>query len=116
MNMDAGQYRHRVVIQRVKSTATPDASGHVDKTLTSNWENFATIHVGFTTKGGKEGRVFDQVQAEVGLIAQTRSNPTTRAINPTMRMMYGGRQYNIAAAYDVDQLKKVVRLELIEVV
>jgi head-tail adaptor len=109
-----GRYHYRVVIQ--EPSGEPDATGHVDLTDPANWKQYTAIRVNFITKGGREGRMFDQIQSQVNLLAHTRSTKQTRGIHPDMRLIHDGRTFNISAAYDVNESKDVVQLELIEVV
>lgn len=109
-----GRYHYRVVIE--EPNGEPDETGHIDLTDPANWKPYATVRVNFITKGGREGRMFDQIQSQVNLLAHMRSTKKTRGIHPDMRLIYDGRKFNIAAAYDVNEAKDKVQLELIEVV
>lgn len=104
---------HRVQIERPGGTA--QAGGHVDLTDDSNWQHVDGRWAAFTTRGGKEGRVFDQVQAEVTHIIALRHDALTRQIDPTWRIRMGDRKFNIRAAYDVDEAGETVRIEATEV-
>jgi head-tail adaptor len=107
------RYKHAVTIE--EPSGTPDASGHIDLSDAANWKPYARIKVNFKTRGGREARVFDQVEAHVNLIAQTRSTGVTRGIHPVMRMRHAGEIHNISAAYDMDENREIVQLELIKV-
>lgn len=114
--MPAGAYRHKLTVEQVKSDASAGDDGHVDLTDDDNWEAADTIKGRFISKGGREGRIFDQVEAEVTDIVETPSSDFSRSIHPKQRIKdTDGVKYNISAAYDVDRQRKVVRLELVKV-
>ena len=99
-----------------KPSATKDAAGHVDLSVDSNWSQIHKIKGRFITKGGREGRIFDQVHADVTHVIETRSTAFSRTLIPKWRLKMDGRKFNIAAAYDVDEARKIVRIEAIEAV
>jgi head-tail adaptor len=105
-----------VTIEKPNPSATPGADNRVDLTLNSNWIPVNSRAATFKTRGGTEGRIFNQVQAEVSHIIEMRSDPLTRQINPTWRLRYRQQVFNIVAAFDVDMRKKIVRIHAIEVV
>ena len=108
--------RYRQIVTIEEPAGTADATGHIDLTAEANWARVGKFQANFVTKGGREGRIFDQVQAEVSHVLRMRSTRQSRAIHPEMRLKHEGRTYNIVAAYDVDNDKEVVQLELVEVV
>lgn len=94
---------------------TPDAAGHVDLTLDANWDRSGRIKVRFITKGGREGRIFDQVQAEVTHVVETRATAFSRRILPAWRGRFDGRKFNITAAFNVNEERRgIVQLHLTE--
>lgn len=108
------RYRHRVTVQKPKTTQ--DGAGHVNLTEDANWTNAGTWQVRFITRGGRESRVFDQVQAETTHIVEGHSTPFTRTIIPKWRLKFGTRVLNITAAYDVNEERGKVRCECTEAV
>lgn len=108
------RYPHTLIVER--PGGTPEDGGHVDLTDDDNWPAVGRIKGRFITKGGREGRVFDQVQAEVTHVIATPSTPRSRTqIDATCRVRWGTRKFNITAAYDVDEAREEVRLEVTEV-
>lgn len=108
----AGSFDRRVVIERPNTTG--DAAGHVDLSDDSNWTEVGKRWAAFVTRGGREARVFDQVQAETSHIIELQSDSLTRTIIPKWRLKLGTRKFNISAAYDVDENRKRVRVEATE--
>lgn len=108
------RYRWRLTVQ--SPGGTPDAGGHVDLTDDANWTTMGTIKANFITRGSREGRVFDQVQAEVSHIVETRSSRFSRSIHPMWRLVFQGRKFNIVAAVDKNEERQVVQIHLTEVI
>jgi len=106
-------YRHWVTIQQ--PSGTPDASGHIDWEDSSNWSSYGQLKVNFLSRGGREGRVFDQIQVEATHIAEAPSTTASRAVDESMRLVFDSRNYNITLVDDVDESRQVVRLYLTEV-
>jgi head-tail adaptor len=104
--------KHRVTIERPGTTK--DAAGHVNLALDSNWTEVGKRWAAFVTRGGRESRVFDQMQAETSHIIELQSDSVTRTIVPKWRLKMGTRKFNINAAYDVDENRKRVRVEVTE--
>ena len=112
--MAAVRYRHTLTVQ--SPAGTPDAGGHPDLTDPDNWDSIGNIRANFITRGGREGRVFDQVSAEVTSIVETPWNNFSRSIHPNMRLLFGTRIFNIVSAFDVDESRQKVRIHITEVI
>ena len=84
------KYRYWITVQSV--TGTADASGHIDLSDDSNWSSAGTIKGNFLSRGGREGKIFDQVQVEASHIVETPSTPFSRAINETQRLQFDSRK------------------------
>lgn len=104
--------RHKVTIQSPKTTL--DALGQIDLSNDANWTTVATRSCSFKTRGGSESYLFNQVDGEVRHLVDMRSDTTTRAIKASWRIVFDGRKFDIRAAYDVDEMRQTVRLELTE--
>lgn len=109
---EIGSRQHRVTIERPKTTQ--DGAGHVDLTQDSNWLEAGKRWSSMATRGGRESRVFDQVQAEVSHIIEVPYDSLTKTIVPKWRLKMGTRRLNITAAYDVDEQHRTIRVEAIE--
>lgn len=107
------RYPHILIIEQPSGTA--DAAGHIDLTSDSNWIQVGRIKGRFITKGGRESFVFRQVQAETTHVIEVASTPLSRSIVPKWRLRIGTEKYNVTAAYDVDRMRKAVRVEATEV-
>src|SRR5690606_39673685 len=108
------RYRWSMTVQSPSGTA--DEFGHTDLTDDANWITAGNIKANFITKGTKEGRVFDQVQAEVTHIIETRSTSLSRSIHPVDRIVFGERKFNVNGSYDTDQERQAEQVMLTEVV
>jgi SPP1 family predicted phage head-tail adaptor len=104
----------RVTVQQLKSAATRDANNEVDPTDSDNWETYTSRSATFKTRGGSERFASDMIQAGQTHRAYVRSDTTTRAITPDMRLSYSGRIFNILAVADEDEMRQWVRIDLIE--
>lgn len=107
------RYRHWVTIQQPSGTA--DASGHIDLSDSANWSSYGKIKGEFVSRGGREGKVFDQIQVDASHILETPSTSASRAINETMRASFNSRIFNITLVDDVNQAREIVQLYLTEV-
>lgn len=105
----------RVTIERPKSSDNAGPDGHVDLTDPANWELVESRQCRFVTRGGREGRAYQHVRADVSHIIEFRSDPLTRGILPTWRFGMDCRKFNVVASYDKDERKQNVWAEVIEV-
>lgn len=110
----AKSYRYTLTVQTPGGTAGDD--GHVDLTSDANWDTAGTIKGNFLTRGGRESRIFDQVQGEVTGIIETPSNNFTRSIHPESRLVFETRKLNVQAVIDVDERRQIVHIHYTEVV
>lgn len=109
-------YRWTLTVQKPNPAASAGDGGHVDWTDDDNWTDAGIIKGRFLSRGGRESKVFDQVQAETSLIVETPSTGFSRRIHPNWRLVdCDDIKFNIIAAYDVDRERRKVRLELVEV-
>lgn len=106
--------RHRITVQQLKSTATPDANNEIDQTDDANWEAFVSRRAEFKSRGGSERFASDMIQAGQTHRVYLRSDSETRAITPAMRLVFGSRKFNILAAVDEDEARRWVVLDVVE--
>lgn len=104
----------RITVQQVKASPTRDTNNEVDPTDDANWETYATRSAAFKTRGGSERFASDMIQAGQTHRVYVRSDSTTRAITPAMRLSYDGRVFNILAAVDEDEARKWVVMDVVE--
>lgn len=83
-----------------KPGTTPDAAGHVDLSQASNWSAAGTRRFRFLRHGGREGRVFDQVQADTTHVLEMQLDSLTKTMLPKWRIKYGTSLLNITAVYE----------------
>lgn len=113
-----GKTRKRLTIERLKSGATVDAQGHVDKTDDSNWETYIQRNAWPQTRAGNETEQGDQLTAMRTSVWSLWYD--TRAANITSQMRvklpYNGstRTLNISAVIDVDYAGEVIELHCTE--
>lgn len=108
------QLRHRVTIQQLKAAATRDANNEIDQTLDASWETYCSRNSEFKSRGGSERFGSDMIQAGQTHRVYMRSDTTTRAITPAMRVVFESRKFNILAAVDEDEMRQWVVLDLVE--
>lgn len=116
---DASEYRTRVVIERLKSSATVNAAGHIDETDSDNWEEYITRWANITYGKGSERLVGDQQNATQLADVELRSDSGTRAITTAMRMRLSGsgEVFNIAEPpVDIDGRRVSVRFQVARLV
>lgn len=99
---------HRVSVQR--PAGTPGVSGHVDLSDDSNWQSMGSRWASFKTRGGSEGVLFDQVQADVSHVIEMPYDSLTRTIGPRWRLTMQGRVFHITNVHDVDEQRRRIRV------
>lgn len=114
--LDITSFDSRVTIEKPDPAATAGDGGHVDLTDDDNWTEVATFWARIKTPGGNEAQGLQQVQGFLNRTIEMRSNSTTRSIVPNWRLRLDGKKLNIRVAYDVDNARKVVRVETQEAV
>lgn len=105
-------YRYTLTVHSPGGTA--DAGGHVDLTDDDNWTTEGTIKANFVTKGGREYINGERVNAEVSHLLETPSNNFSRSIETSWRLTFQGRKFGILAAYDKDEMRQEVHLQVKE--
>lgn len=108
------QLKVRVTVQKVKDSPTRDTNNEIDLTLDANWETYATRSAAFKTRGGSERFASDMIQAGQTHRVYVRSDSTTRAITPAMRLSYDSRVFNILASVDEDEMRQWVVMDVVE--
>lgn len=104
--------RYVMVIEKPKTDQAVD--GHVDLTNDDNWEFANRRRVSFKTRGGSEGRVFDQTLAETDYLLDFQSDSFTRSILPSWRGRIGSRVFQFLSVLDVDEERHTVLVEAAE--
>jgi SPP1 family predicted phage head-tail adaptor len=102
------------LVQQLKDDATADANNEIDLTDDDNWETYASRNAAFKSRGGSERFASDMIQAGQTHRVYVRSDSTTRAITPRMRLSYDSRVFNILAAVDEDEARQWVVLDVVE--
>lgn len=111
-------YRYTVTVQ--SPSGTPGADGQVDLTLDANWTTEGTIKVNFASKSGREFINAQKVTANQSHTLETPSTGFSRTIQPSWRLRYTDgdsvtHKYQITSVVDVDEMRKIVRIECTEV-
>lgn len=106
------RYPYKLTVQ--KPSATLDSAGHIDLTDDDNWTTAYVIRGRFLSSGGREFQQAKQTFAELTHVIETPSTPGTRTIQARWRVLWGTRTFEIKAAYDVDEARRIVRLETTE--
>lgn len=113
---NAGKYRTRVQIRRLKSSLTPDAAGQINETTAANWETYIKRWAEIITKGSREFLVGDQQNAQITHLVRVRSDSDTRAALTGMRLEFDGRILSIAEPpRDRDEQRIEVEFACVEV-
>ncbi len=116
INTAAGQFNRRITVQRLKANATINAAGHVDETDAANWETHCSLWASFRFGIGREVMTGEQVTSAFETTVFVRSSDASRAITQGMRIKYGTRTLSVSAVpFDLDEARKVVQLQAIEV-
>lgn len=98
-------YPRRVVVEKPGTTEEDD--GQINLADDDNWVRVGVLYVRFVTRGGKESRLFDQLQSTVDVVIRCPNQTITRSLDPSWRLkMQQGdrwRKFNIVAAYLEDE-------------
>lgn len=111
----AGAYRHFIRIQRISPAATKTAANEIDKTKDSNWETFAERWMEIIPKGGGETTT-TQVESFLNHEVRARYDSVTAVITPQHRLKYETRNLNVTSIKTVDEARREVVMECVEVV
>lgn len=111
----AGQRDKRLTLQAPNTNATPDAAGHVDLTLDSNWTTLGKRWAAVVTKAGRESHQANQAQADHAVTCVFASDNLTRSIAPEWRILLGPRKLQIVSAVDENCARRRVVVDAVEV-
>lgn len=112
----AGSYNRRIKVQRLKSSVTVDAAGHINETTEANWETHCDCWARIEYRGGRESLTGDQLTANDTAMVFVRSYEKTRAITVDMRFTMQGRIFSISQPpVDVGERRVEVRFPAVEV-
>jgi SPP1 family predicted phage head-tail adaptor len=110
-SQSSGRY-YTLTVQSPAGTAGAD--GHIDYTSDANWTDEGTIRAKFTSRAGREFVSAKQVRADQGSMLETVSTNFTRGILPKWRLKLDTRRFEILAAYDVNEERRIVQIEVKE--
>lgn len=101
----SGKLRHSIVIQAL--IEDQDEYGEA----TQAWETFASVRASVEPLQGREYFASQQVQAEVTTRFRIRY---LAGLKPTMRVVFEGRNYDIQAILDPNELHRELHLMCVE--
>lgn len=93
---------------------TAGADGQIDYTNDVNWTTQGTIKANFVSKAGREFVSAKQVQADQGSLLETPSTGFSRGIQPSWRLVFGSRKFEISSVWDMNEERRVVQIEVKE--
>lgn len=110
-SLGAGKYTRRVTVKSATRTAN---------SINEPVPNYSTVYckrwAQLVPSSAREFVQAQQVEGLVSVILRMRSDSTTRAITPDMRIEFGNRVLNIGGVYDESDAKKEIVLWCTEVV
>lgn len=110
-------YTHTVSVQRLGTPSdgiNPDDNGRYNLSDDNNWVTLFPLRVRFITKGGRESRIYSQIEATTNTVIRTPTTTNSKRIDPSWRLVMGTRKFNVAAAYQIDEVGREVQIEAIE--
>lgn len=111
-----GQRRTTVTIQRLKSGLTQDAAGHIDQSVSTNWETYLRLKMKVEYGGGTETLVGDELQSANSWLLTGPSSTKSREIDTKMRAIFNGHTCGISEPpVDVEQMNREIQIRCIEV-
>jgi SPP1 family predicted phage head-tail adaptor len=93
-SIPAGKLLRRGQLQRLKSTVSADASGHVDETDDANWEFVQNRWFSIVPAGSKQFLIGDQQRADVTHQITMRYDSMSSSVTVGWRMSHRGEVYN----------------------
>lgn len=99
--LPASRRNMRVVAMRLKTSAIPDSSGHIDESNPANWEpatNVGTagrLWIGLAPRGSREFFRQEQVSADITHAANA-AYQDAKNVTKKMRFLFKGRTLNIS--------------------
>lgn len=108
--MRAGRLRHRVTLQ-TRSTAK-DAYGHPVQS-SSGWTNVSTHWARIQPLNGTERNTADLVKGGISHLVTVRAST---AFNPSRRLLFGSRIFNIESALQMDEIDHEMQIACKETV
>lgn len=106
--MRAGELTQSITVQQ--NTPTADDAGQP----IASWSTYCTRRAKVVPISGRERRVAEQTAADVTHLVTVRSDATTRAITPKMRISWDSKTLHIVRAYDLDTRHQWVEIEAVE--
>lgn len=104
--MDIGELRHRITFQKL--TATTNENGFEIE----DWQDYKTVWAAITNLHGREYFEAAAVKAENTVKFTIRYVPN---IEPTMRIIFKGKQYNITSIDNIKYANKFIEIKALEV-
>ena len=95
-NIEAGKLLRRGSLERIKSTTTPDASGHINLTDDSNWEFVTKRWFSIIPSNSKEFLIGDQQRGDVTHQITMRYDSLSSGVTTAWRLKHRNKIYNIA--------------------
>jgi SPP1 family predicted phage head-tail adaptor len=106
--MHVGRLRQTITVET--NTPARDAAGQpID-----SWATHCTRRASVLPISARERKVGQQTSADVTHVVTVRSDATTRAITPDMRITWGSLTLHITRAYDLDNAQQWVEMEATE--
>lgn len=87
----------RATLQRLKSSATVNAAGHIVEPTAANWESYAKRWCSVEYRAGREALTGKQLTEASLPVLVFHSDPLTRALTTKNRAQVGSRTFNFAA-------------------
>lgn len=85
-----------VQVERVKDSAAPDASGHINLADNGNWQPHSNQWCGVVPRGSREFFRREQVASDITHAVEMLYSPETAQINDEFRILMDGRILAIA--------------------
>lgn len=104
--MDIGKLKHRITFQKL--TATTNENGFEIE----DWKDYKTVWAAITNLHGREYFEAAAVKAENTVKFTIRYVPN---IEPTMRIIFKGKQYNISSIDNIKYANKFIEIKALEV-
>lgn len=105
--INAGELDKRITLQA--ETGAQDSYG----TPGGTWADLATVWAGIITTGGREFYAAQKVNAETAAVFKIRYRS---GINPTIRIQYGRRYFNILSIADPEERHEELLISCKEVI
>ncbi len=102
------RFKDLVSVEQIKSTATPAADGHIDKSDPSNWEEITTAYANIIPQTSREFWQFRGLRTDMTHAIEVRYLENIKNLTTENRLKFGSRYFNVTGVFDMNEEHRVL--------